>query len=272
MLSLGQGLNSSTGLITGVPTPITPNSFFALQRWYTQPSVVDKWIPATTPNTFNYRFNQDDANVQPSIVSGTPSAFNFGGAGDDHMMIMGEVGDNVGAIEIEEFEQNQDGDFTLYMMCDRGGLNIGDIIFGGIAEIANTNTRMGFNAFNNKFQASSWGDENANSEYVFDGTPFAAGSLIMLVVTRTSGVWAFATRTGSVGSYNMTSLNVQSSTSPNNKGKFTIGALASDSDDDGDKFFEGKIYEVIYYNRVLSAQDQEDLFAEYLNPRYASIT
>ena len=276
MLSLGQGLNSSTGLITGVPTPITPVSFSGLSRWFTQPttsSAEGKWSPLTSPNTEDYRFNQEDTDHIPTLVTGTPSALDFT-AGDEDFMYMGNPESNTGAIVIAEALNSGVGNFTMYVMLERDGLG-NDAFFGKVSDQVDQDTFFGMAPTSNtQLSITSHGSTfGVSSIYQFNGTPFAANDLIMLVMTREDGTWTFKKRGGTPGDYTMDTLTLSSSTNTANKGKFIIGALAHDTDVvEGTKYFDGKIYEIIYYNRLLNNTEQEDLFSQYLNPRYASIT
>ena len=280
MIGLGQGLTSTGKAITGVPTPY-PLQLPGLTRWYKQPIISgSKWNSEVNHinNATNWR--QSDANYTPAFVAGTsgnPNKLSFD-LGNDTVMFMGEPGEDVGStqqpIQIAEADGVNAGDFTIIICLERDSLIDDDTFLGGSSNTDIGNNKFFFDNANHKIGLFSYGDQASAgvSRFTVSGTPFAAGSLIVLMITRdANGAWVFSTRTGTQGDYEITDLTVTGGVNLGNKGEFGIGALGADTDLNPITHFTGDIYELLYYNQALSQTEREALFDNYLEAKYNNI-
>ncbi len=282
MIGLGQGLTSTGKAITGVPTPY-PFTMPGLTRWYKQPIVNgSKWNTEVNQVAEATNWLQSESNYQPTFTAGTsgnPNKLSFDVA-NDTVMFMGQPGETVNStqqpIQIAEADGINSGDFTMVICLERDSLRSGDTFLGGSSNTNIGNNKFFFDALNNQVGVFSWGDGGSTvglSKFNVNGTPFAAGSLIVLMITRdTNGAWVFSTRTGTQGDYEITDLTITGGTNySGNKGQFSIAALGADTDITPSTHFTGDIYELLYYNQALSQTEREALFDNYLDAKYNNI-
>ena len=278
MLGLNLGIKTVGDIAQPPYTPYTPGG---LTRWYKQPIVSgSKWNSEVNHinNATNWR--QSEANYTPTFTAGTsgnPNKLSFDVA-NDTVMFMGEPGEDVGstqqAIQIAEADGVNNGDFTIIICLERGSLIVNDTFLGGSSNTSIGNNKFFFDDANHKIGLFSYGDQGSAgiSRFTVSGTPFAAGSLIVLMITRdANGAWVFSTRTGTQNDYEITDLTVTGGVNLGNKGEFGIAALGADTDLNPTTHFTGDIYELLYYNKALSQSQREELFDNYLDAKYNNI-